>query len=271
MSERSERSRLRRRRPRSERRRAVYLLPNLVTTSSMMLGFWSITQSMQGNWDRAAWGIVLAGFADMADGRIARATQSTSKFGVEYDSLADVVSFGIAPAVLIYAWALQPLGQRGWILASLFAICAALRLARFNVQQNVEERNRYQGLPSTLAGGMTAVVVWFVGWLGYEPPFSSAMGLIITGAFVSLALLMVSSVPYPSSKSLPISGRNAFPTLVGIVLVIVLILLYGDPAFFAIGMTYVLSGPLLGVMQLMSPKRLPGPSTPPTEEPHDAG
>ena len=92
MSERSERRRLRRRRPRSERRRAVFLLPNLVTTSSMMLGFWSITQSMQGNWDRAAWGIVLAGFADMADGRIARATRSTSKFGVEYDSLADVVS-----------------------------------------------------------------------------------------------------------------------------------------------------------------------------------
>lgn len=271
MSERSERRRLRRRRPRGERRRAVFLLPNLVTTSSLMLGFWSITQSMQGNWDRAAWGIVLAGIADMADGRIARATSSTSKFGVEYDSLADIVSFGIAPSILIYAWALQPVGSRAWIVASLFAICAALRLARFNVQQNVEERNRYQGLPSTLAGGMTAVVVWFVGWLGYEPPFSSAMGLGITAAFVSLALLMVSSVPYPSSKSLAISGRTAFPSLVGIVLVIVLILLYGDPAFFAIGLVYVLSGPLLWLLQRRSPRPLVAPPAPTTEEPHDAG
>ena len=245
----------RRRRPRRERRSAVYLLPNLFTTACLMLGFWSITQSIQGRWDRAAWGIVLAGFADMMDGRIARATHSTSKFGVEYDSLADLVSFGMAPALLVYMWALAPMGQRGWILASLFAICAALRLARFNVQQHVEERGRYQGLPSTFAGGMTAVFVWFVGWVGLEPPFSTPVGLLITISFVSLALLMVSSVPYPSTKSLPISGREAFPILVGIVLAIVLLLLYGDPAFFAIGVTYVLSGPLLWMSERWGPAR----------------
>ena len=153
---------------------------------------------------------MLAGFADMLDGRIARATRSTSKFGVEYDSLADLVSFGLAPALLVYNWALAPMGPRGWIIASLFAICAALRLARFNVQQNVEERERYQGLPSTLAGGMMAVFVWFVGWLEIHPPFSTPAGLVITISFVSLALLMVSSVPYPSSKSLPVSVKPGF-------------------------------------------------------------
>jgi CDP-diacylglycerol--serine O-phosphatidyltransferase len=258
VSARSERLR-RRRRPRGERRRAIYLLPNLVTTASLMLGFWSITQSIQGRWDWAAWGIVLAGFADMMDGRIARATRSTSKFGVEYDSLADLVSFGMAPALLVYNWALAPMGPRGWILASLFAICAALRLARFNVQQHVEERERYQGLPSTLAGGMTAVFVWFVSWLGLEPPFSSAIGLVITATFVGLALLMVSSVPYPSSKSLPVAGRQGFTTLVVLVLAIVLLLLYGEPAFFAIGVLYVGSGPVIWLAELRRPHPVPEP------------
>jgi len=246
----------------------VYLLPNLMTTAAMMLGFWSITQSIQGNWDRAAWGILFAAIADMADGRIARATRSTSKFGVEYDSLADVVSFGLAPALLVYNWALAPMGQRGWLLASLFAICAALRLARFNVQQNVEERNNYQGLPSTFAGGMTGVMVWYVGWLGYDPPFAAPLGLAITIGFVMLALLMVSSVPYLSTKSLPITGRNAFGTLVGIVFGIVLLLMYGDPAFFVIGVLYVLSGPVLW----LATRRKPAPVQSPTAgESGDAG
>ncbi len=251
----------RRRRSRGERRRAIYLLPNVVTTASLMLGFWSITQSIQGHWDRAAWGIVLAGIADMMDGRIARATRSTSKFGVEYDSLADLISFGMAPALLVYNWALAPMGPRGWILASLFAICAALRLARFNVQQHVEERDRYQGLPSTVAGAMTAVFVWFVGWLGLEPPFAAPVGLVITASFVSLALLMVSSVPYPSTKSLPIAGRQGFTALVVFVFAIVSLLLYGDPAFFAIGLLYVVSGPLLWLIELRHRAAEPEPVT----------
>ncbi len=235
----------RRTRRRGDRRRAVYVLPNLVTTGSLLLGFWSVVQSMQGNWERAAWGIVLAGIADFLDGRIARATRSTSKFGVEYDSLADVISFGMAPAVLVYSWALAPLGQRGWVIASLFAVCAALRLARFNVQQHVEERNRYQGLPSTIAGGIVAVLVLFVGWLGLTPPFSARTGAVITLGFAGLALLMVSSVPYPSWKSLPSRGRNAFTTLVGLVLGVVSLLYFRTPAFFAIALIYVISGPLI--------------------------
>jgi CDP-diacylglycerol--serine O-phosphatidyltransferase len=250
-----------RRRPRREQRRAVYLLPNLLTTGALMLGFWSITQAFQGNWDRSAWGIFLAGLLDMMDGRIARATRSSSKFGGEYDSLADLVSFGVAPAVLVYSWALAPMGQRGWVIASLFAVCAALRLARYNVQQHAEERENYQGLPSTFAGGMTAVLVWFVGWLGFDPPFPAWLGFTITLAFVALALLMVSSVPYLSTRVLPVRGRHAFTTLIGAVLGIVLLVLYGDPAFFAIGVTYIVSGPIVWLASRRH-KAVPQPAEP---------
>ena len=231
-------------------RRAVYLLPNLITTASLMLGFWSIVQAAHLNFNRAAWGIVLAGICDMLDGRIARATRSTSRFGVEYDSITDMVSFGVAPAFLVYNWVLLPLGPRGWVVASLFAVCAAMRLARFNVQQNDEERVRYQGLPSTSAGGMVAVIVWFVSWLGIDTPLPRGVGLGVAVGFVSLALLMVSGVPYPSWKSLPLSGRHAFPTLVALVLGLLLLLLYGEPAFFGIAATYVASGPALWLASL---------------------
>jgi CDP-diacylglycerol--serine O-phosphatidyltransferase len=235
----------RRRRKDGQQRRAVFLLPNLITTAALMFGFWAIVQSIEGNWDRAAWGIILAGVCDGLDGRVARATRSTSRFGIEYDSLSDVVSFGIAPAVLFYNFALVQLGQRGWVLAALFAVCAALRLARFNVQKHQEERVMFQGVPSTLAGVMVAILVWFAGWLGIEPPLERLAGLTMTAGFTTLALLMVSSIPYPSWKSLSFSGRAAFPTLVALVLGIVLLLLYGDPAFFALGLVYLTSGPVL--------------------------
>ncbi len=244
----STRKRFGRRRTSRNERRAVYLLPNLITTAALMFGFWSIVQAINGNWDRAGWGIVLAGVCDALDGRVARVTRSTSKFGVEYDSLSDVVSFGLAPAVLVYAWALEPLGPRGWVIASLFAVCAALRLARFNVQKHEEEKVHFQGIATTVAGGMVAVMVWFVGWLGLGPPFSPIAGTAITAGFTALALLMVSTVPYPSWQSLPLSGPAAFPTLVGLVFGIVLLILYGDPAFFAICCVYLVSGPILWVM-----------------------
>ena len=253
-----ERFRRRRRSSRSRQRRAVYLLPNLITTAALMPGFWAIVQALHGNWDRAGWGIVLAGVCDSLDGRVARATRSTSAFGVQYDSLSDVISFGLAPALLIYLWALEPLGPRGWVIASLFAVCAALRLARFNVQKHEEEKNHFQGVATTVAGGMVAVLVWFVGWLGIEPPFSRAVGFSITAAFVVLALLMVSSVPYPSWRSLPVSGPAAFPTLVGLVLGIVMLLIYGDPAFFAIGCIYLVSGPIYWVMLRRRRRRAAG-------------
>ncbi len=241
------RPRARARRRRAQRRnpgRAISVLPNLITSAALMLGFWSITLSIRHNFELAALAIVLAGICDALDGRIARATRTTSSFGVEYDSMSDLVSFGLAPALLFYNWTLLPLGPRGWLIAALFALCAALRLARFNVKAQVEDQLHYQGIPSTFAGGFVAVGVWFMGWLGLEPPFSTVLGMLVTGTFAMLALLMVSSVPYPSLKMIKIEGRRAYPTLVVIVLGAVAILLNHEPMMFGLGVVFVLSGPV---------------------------
>ncbi len=241
--------RRRRRLRRGERRSAVYLLPNLITTAALLLGFWSVVSSFHGLYWRAALGIVLAGICDTLDGRVARATRSTSRFGVEYDSLADVVAYGMAPALLVYSWALEPLGPRGWLIASLFTVCAALRLARFNAQQHVEDSRRYQGLPSTFAGGMVAVSVWFVQWTGNEPPFQGWLGVGVALAFAGLALMMVSSLPYLSAKSFRLPGGNAFPLLVALTLGIIVILMRPEPVLFALGVLYVASGPTLWLIE----------------------
>ena len=242
--ERRERRRRRRGARRGNRGRAIGLLPNLITSAALMLGFWSITLSIRGSFELAALAIVLAGICDMLDGRVARATHTTSSFGVEYDSMSDLVSFGLAPALLFYNWTLVPLGPRGWLIAALFALCAALRLARFNVKAQVEDQDFYQGIPSTFAGGFVAVGVWFVGWLGYEPPFPTVLGMFVTGSFALLALLMVSSVPYPSLKMIKIEGRRAYPTLVAVLLCTVAILLNHEPMMFGIGVVFILSGPV---------------------------
>lgn len=246
------RRRRRRRRGRRSERRAIYLLPNLITTSALLLGFWSIILSFNRQFELAALAIVLAAIADMLDGRVARATDSTSPFGIEYDSISDVISFGVAPAVLFYSWALAPLGPRAWVVAAVFTICAALRLARFNVHQQVEESTRYQGIPSTFAGGMVASTVWFVGWLGFESPLPSVVGTGATIGFTVLALLMVSPLPYLSLKAVRIDRRNAYPVFVALVFAVVIVLLYHEPVLFVVGVAYVVSGPVLWVLAFRS-------------------
>ena len=151
MRDRQTRQERRRRRGRTRNRgRAIYLLPNIITSASLLLGFWSIVMSIQHQFERAAFFIVLAGIFDTLDGRVARATRSTSRFGVEFDSISDMVSFGMAPALLVYTWTLMPLGNRGWLIAALFALCAALRLARFNVQTERSDAKHFTGVPSTI-------------------------------------------------------------------------------------------------------------------------
>ncbi len=253
----------------------VFLLPNLITTGALLFGFWSIVSSSQGQFSRAALLIVLAGICDMLDGRVARATGTSSRFGSEYDSLSDVVSFGLAPALLFYNWMLVPLGPRGWLIASLFAICAALRLARFNAGEQ-SSSDDYQGLPSTLAGGLVAVLVWFVEWLGFIPPFGPVSGTLLTLGFWALALLMVSSVPYLSLKGVRIPRNMAYPALVGVVLGLVVLLLYHEPVMFVIGVSYVLSGPLRLLLKLRAEGESgvldaaqPNPDEPSEEAPRD--
>ena len=254
----------RRRRPRRRRkaRRAVYLLPNLITTAGLLFGFWSLVLASRGRFELSALAIFLATVCDMLDGRIARATRSTSRFGTEYDSISDAISFGVAPAFLMYQWALAPLGPRGWLVAAIFPVCAALRLARFNVAQQDREQTRYQGLPSTFAGGMVAVTVWFMEWAEIGPPLPRGLGLAVTVGFAALALLMVSSIPYPSLKSVRVGRRYGFQLLAATAVGGMVVLLHHEPVLFALGILYLLSGPALWIRESRK-------STAPTEEATD--
>ncbi|MCL4684950.1 CDP-diacylglycerol--serine O-phosphatidyltransferase [Myxococcota bacterium] len=233
--------RRRRRRRRSDERRGIYLLPQLFTTANLFFGFFSLIQSTQGHFDRAAGGIVLAAIFDALDGRVARLSRATSRFGSEYDSLADMVSFGVAPAFLAYmAGDLGQLERTGWILAFLFTACAALRLARFNVHSS-RFQGRFEGLPSPAAAGMVASTQWFDTFLrgqGYDvnlPP------LVIGSGLASLALLMVSAVPYRSFKEIDL--RHGFRTLVLIIVALAVVVQEPSLWLFAIGVAYVTSGP----------------------------
>ena len=147
-------------------RRGVYLLPNLLTTGGLFAGFYSIVATMNGNYLVAGWFVLIAAVFDGLDGKVARMTNTTSKFGVEYDSLADLVAFGVAPGLMMYAWALKPFGKLGWLAAFLYVVCGALRLARFNVQITTVESKRFVGLPIPAAAGMAASLVIFFHHMG---------------------------------------------------------------------------------------------------------
>lgn len=234
--------RRRRRRNRQERQRDFSaLLPHLLTTGNLAAGFYSITLSASGNLDRAALMIIVAGICDLLDGRLARMAGSTSRFGAEYDSIADTVSFGVAPAMLAYsAGVLQELGWTGWVLAFTFTACAALRLARFNVQPE-RYKGRFYGLPSPAAAGMVMSSVWFGGFLR-----ESGLSLDIPAAFLGLGValvgvLMVSPIPYRSFKGVRI-GRS-YPTVVVMVIAFAVILSKPAVTLFIAGLLYVGSGP----------------------------
>jgi CDP-diacylglycerol--serine O-phosphatidyltransferase len=223
----------------------VFLLPNVITAAGMMLGFWSITLSIRGEFEKSALAIVLAMVTDMLDGRVARATHSQSRFGFEFDSLSDLTAFGLAPALLMYNWTLAPLGPRGWLIGGLFALCAALRLARFNARADEPTTKYFQGIASTFAGGMVAATVWFMHWLEITPPFPRPLGIAVTSFFALLALLMVSTLPYPSLKAVKLEGRRGYSALVGLIVFLVVVLLNHEPMLFGLGILYVLSGPVV--------------------------
>jgi CDP-diacylglycerol--serine O-phosphatidyltransferase len=236
------RRRRRRRRARSERGRGlVAILPSLLTTGNLAAGFWSITLSMHGEIERAALAIVIGGFFDLLDGRVARMANATSRFGAQYDSIADTVAFGVAPAMLAYSAASLPrLGWAGWIVACLYTICAGLRLARFNVSPG-RFPGRFDGLSSPAAAGMMLSSVWFGGWLrdlGQPigmPPWLAGIGVVV------VALLMVSPFPYYSFKNLRFA--HPYGALVLLVLASVFIIMTYEVSLFCIGVVYAASGP----------------------------
>jgi CDP-diacylglycerol--serine O-phosphatidyltransferase len=222
--------------------RGLFLLPHLVTTSGLFFGFFAIVQAFNDKPDLAALGIVLAAVCDAFDGRLARLTRSTSRFGLEYDSIADTVSFGVAPAMLAFsAGHLQVLGRTGWVMAFLFTACAALRLARFNVMQG-RYRGRFEGLPSPAGACMVATTVWFVGYLReFGLDFSIPSGFIAAGTAI-LGLLMVTAIPYRSFKEIDL--RHSYGTSVLMVIALALVIMEPSVTLFVICLAYCLSGPI---------------------------
>jgi len=234
--------RKRRRRARGEGRSGLYLLPHLLTTGNLFFGFWAIAHAFLGKPDKAALGIILAIIFDILDGRVARFTRSTSKFGGEYDSIADTVSFGVAPAMLAFsAGNLAELGRPGWVMTFLFTACAALRLARFNVTKG-RYKGRFEGLASPAAAGIVASTQWFVSFLRESGSAFSVSEVAVAGGVSLLGLLMVSAIPYRSFKEVDV--RHPFGTLVLAVLAITLVVIEPSVTLFALGIVYAFSGPV---------------------------
>jgi CDP-diacylglycerol--serine O-phosphatidyltransferase len=234
-------------------RRGIYILPNLITAGSLFAGFYSMVETLNGNYGTAAIWIFISAICDGLDGKVARMTGTTSQFGVEFDSLADLVAFGVTPGLLMYSWALKPFGRLGWLAAFLFVVCGALRLARFNVQVTTVESKRFVGLPIPAAASMVASTVLLFSHFGWP---SSYKRLAILVLIYLLAFLMVSSVKYYSFKDPELIKKQPFGFLV--LAIVLLIIVAAKPAVmvFVIMLCYVLSGPLGLLIGLPRRRRL---------------
>lgn len=221
-------------------RKGIYILPNLFTTGSLFAGFYGMIAGVNQDYRIAAICILISAVFDGLDGKVARATGTTSKFGVEYDSLADLVAFGVAPGLIMYFWALKPFGRLGWLAAFLFVVCGALRLARFNVQVDTVESKRFVGLPIPAAASMVSATVLFHHHMGLSYDKKPAILILI----YLLAFLMVSNVKYYSFKDPELIKRQPFGFLV--LAVLLLIVIAAEPAImmFALFVCYILSGPV---------------------------
>jgi CDP-diacylglycerol---serine O-phosphatidyltransferase len=234
---------LRHRMPKDKLRRGVYLIPSLFTAGNLMCGFFSIIATFRGDYVTAALLILLANVFDGIDGYAARLTRTTSQFGLEFDSLADVVSFGVAPAVLVYLWALVPWDNWGWLAACTYVVCGALRLSRFNVQALGASKSHFVGLPIPAAAQMITSTVILYYYLGGEGSPSRHLTLLLV--IYGLAGLMVSNIPYFSLKNNDVKRRHPIWMLVSGFILITLIIAERHLMFFTIVLLYTLSGPLL--------------------------
>ena len=236
----------------NKRHRGVFLLPNLLTTGALFAGFYSIVAGINGQFAAAAVAVVVAGVLDGLDGRVARLTNTQSDFGIQYDSLSDLVSFGLAPALLSFNWSLRSLGEvaplvgkLGWLVAFLYVACAALRLARFNTQAGVEDKGYFQGLASPAAAGTLVTTIWFFVDQGID---GATVRWLILFETLALGLLMFSRVRYFSFKKWPKGDR--VPTTWIFLAVVIFVLLAVDPPamMMLIGIVYVVSGLIITVM-----------------------
>ncbi len=222
-------------------RKGIYVLPNLFTSVNLLFGFYAIISSIEGKFSTAAALIIIGILFDILDGKIARATKTTSKFGMEYDSLTDLISFGVAPGIMMFLWALKPYGRLGWLVAFLFTACGALRLARFNTQAGVISSDYFVGLPIPAGAGMNAATVLLFARLDVSADNHPALMLVML--FI-LSFLMVSPLKYYSFKKSKLLRRTNFYALVTIVLVLIFIAAEPSIALFFLGVAYLFSGPL---------------------------
>ncbi len=225
------------------RRRGIYILPNLFTTAALFAGFYSIVAAMNSHFESAAIAIFVAMILDGMDGRIARLTNTQTDFGVQYDSLSDMVSFGLAPALVVYQWSLYGLGKLGWVGSFVFAASAALRLARFNTQAASADKRFFQGLPCPAAAALIAGLIWFGSsqglWDGTTITYVSFPLTVVAG------ILMVSNIRYHSFKQFDLKGR--MPFIAGLMIVLVFALIASKPplVLFMLALIYAISGPVL--------------------------
>ena len=232
--------------PKKNRPRGIYLLPNLFTTAALFSGFYAITSAMNAQFEVAAIAIFISMVLDGLDGRVARLTNTQSAFGAEYDSMADMISFGAAPALVMYAWSLSLMGKAGWVAAFVHAAGAALRLARFNTQLATQDKRYFQGLPSPAAAAILVGFIWVT--VKHDIPLDQ-LHYVGLGLSISTGLLMVSNFRYYSFKDIDLHGRVSF--LWAILVVLLFALLYINPSLvlFSIFTLYAISGPILTLIR----------------------
>jgi len=230
---------------RKVRRRGIYLLPNMMTLGALFSGFYAVIAGMSGDFNEAGWAILIAGILDGLDGRIARLTNTQSAFGAQFDSLSDMVSFGVAPALIMFSWAFAPLGRLGWAASFIYMSCAALRLARFNVQLGTVDKRFFVGLQSPLAAG----IITFVPWVGYKygleiTPLLAYLAAILT---VLVGFLMISNYNYFSFKELQFKGTVPYMVFVLVVILLVVVAQNPHEVLLTMSLAYAISGPAMWV------------------------
>lgn len=230
------------------RHKGIYVLPNLFTTGNLFCGFYAIISAQAGFFTQACISVFVAMILDGLDGRVARMTNTQSKFGAEYDSLADMVTFGVAPAMVAYSWALHDLGKVGWMVAFIYAACAALRLARFNTMLEVTDGRFFTGLASPAAAALVIGMVWALSDFGID---GDLLGIAVLGAIITAmaGVLMVSNFQYNSFKKVDLRGRVPFVFLIAMVLAFAVIFTDPPRVLMVIFLAYACSGPAMALFR----------------------
>jgi CDP-diacylglycerol--serine O-phosphatidyltransferase len=232
-------------------RRGIYLLPTLFTVGNLFCGYWALVLTIRGDFKLAGILIIVASVLDGMDGRIARLTGTTSAFGLEFDSLADMVSFGVAPALLGYHWALAPLGRTGWMISFLFAVCVAMRLARFNIKSATGDKRFFAGLPCPSAGAMLACVAFaFPDMVEHK-----LVSILVAVLVCCLGLLMISRLRYYSFKDFDLRSRRSYVYVLPLAAVIVAISIWPREAMLLFGSAYIISAPTYYLWSLLMRKQ----------------